>query len=80
MPAYKIASGDLKTTPLIEHVARFGKPLIISTGGASLDDVRRMCDAIMPINSELAILQCTASYPFQACEEREHQDDAAINL
>jgi sialic acid synthase len=61
--AYKIASGDLKTLPLIKHVASFGKPIIVSTGGASLDDVRRMYDAVMPINPQLVILQCTAGYP-----------------
>jgi N-acetylneuraminate synthase/sialic acid synthase len=44
-------------------VARFGKPLIVSTGGAGLDDVQRAYDAIMPINPHLAILQCTAGYP-----------------
>jgi len=63
VPAYKIASGDLKSTPLIRHVASFGKPLIVSTGGAVLDDVRRLYDTVMPINPQLCILQCTAGYP-----------------
>jgi N-acetylneuraminate synthase/sialic acid synthase len=63
VPAYKIASGDLKSTPLLKHVAAFGKPIVISTGGALIDDVQRAYDAIMPINPQLAILQCTAGYP-----------------
>ena len=63
MPVYKIASGDLKSTPLLKHVARFGKPMIISTGGAYIEDVQRAYDTIMPINPQLAILQCTAGYP-----------------
>jgi N-acetylneuraminate synthase/sialic acid synthase len=63
VPAYKIASGDLKSTPLLRHVARFGKPMIVSTGGATIDDVQRAYDTIMPINPQLAILQCTAGYP-----------------
>ena len=63
VPAFKIASGDLKSTPLLRYVASFGKPMIISTGGAELDDVRRAYDTIMPINPQLAVLQCTAGYP-----------------
>jgi sialic acid synthase len=63
VPAYKIASGDLKSTPLLKHVARFGKPMIVSTGGATVEDVQRAYDAIMPLNPQLAILQCTAGYP-----------------
>ncbi len=63
MPLYKIASGDLKNTPLLKHVANIGKPMIISTGGANMEDVQRAYDAIMPINKQLAILQCTSSYP-----------------
>src|SRR5712691_2878583 len=39
VPAYKIASGDLKNTPLQRHVARLGKPVFLSTGGASMEDV-----------------------------------------
>lgn len=63
MPLYKIASGDLKNTPLLKHVAKIGKPMIISTGGGTMEDVQRAYDAIMPINPQLSILQCTASYP-----------------
>src|SRR4030095_301209 len=62
-PAYKIASGDLKSIPLLKHVACLGKPVILSTGGANLDDVRRAYEAIMPINTQLCIMQCTAGYP-----------------
>ena len=63
IPAYKIASGDVKSLPLLKHVASFGKPMIVSTGGALFDDVRRVYDEIVPINPQLAILQCTAGYP-----------------
>ena len=63
MPAYKMASGDIINTPLLKHVAKIGKPMIISTGGATMDDVARAHDAIMPLNSQLCIMQCTAGYP-----------------
>ena len=63
MPAYKIASGDLKNLPLLKHVARLGKPMIISTGGARLEDVERAYETLMPINRQIGILQCTAGYP-----------------
>lgn len=63
MPAYKIASGDLTNIPLIEHVARFQKPMIVSTGGGTLEDVQRAYDAVMAINPQLCLLQCTAGYP-----------------
>lgn len=68
MPLYKIASGDLKSIPLLKYVAQFQKPMIISTGAATLEDVQRAYDAIMPINPRLCILQCTAAYPVE-CEE-----------
>jgi N-acetylneuraminate synthase/sialic acid synthase len=66
MPAYKIASGDLRTSPLLRHVARFGKPMIVSTGGATMEDIMRAYDTIMPINQRLCFLQCTAAYPASA--------------
>ena len=63
MPLYKMASGDLCNTPLLRHVAKFGKPMILSTGGGTIDDIRRAVDTVAPINKQLSILQCTAAYP-----------------
>lgn len=60
---YKIASGDLTNTPLIKYVAKFGKPMVISTGGGSMEDAQRAYDAVMPINSNICIMQCTSGYP-----------------
>jgi N-acetylneuraminate synthase/sialic acid synthase len=77
MPAYKIASGDLRNTPLLRHVASFGKPLIVSTGGATIEDVDRAVDTVLPINPRLCLLQCTAAYP-AAVEELELQVIATL--
>jgi N-acetylneuraminate synthase/sialic acid synthase len=63
VPAFKIASGDVKNTPLIAHVASFGKPVIVSTGAATLEDVQRVYDTVMRVNPRLCLLQCTAGYP-----------------
>jgi sialic acid synthase len=63
VPAFKIASGDLTNTPLLRHVAELGKPMIVSTGGALLDDVRRAYETAAEVNPQVAILQCTAGYP-----------------
>lgn len=63
VPAFKIASGDLRNIPLLKYVAAFQKPVIVSTGGGTIDDVQRCYDAVMPINTQLCILQCTAGYP-----------------
>ena len=63
MPAFKMASGDLTNTPLLKHVAQYQKPMILSTGGGTLDDVRRAYDTVLAINPRLCLMQCTAGYP-----------------
>lgn len=63
VPAFKIASGDLKSIPLLTYIAKFQKPMVVSTGGGTMEDVNRAYDAIMPINQQLCFLQCTAGYP-----------------
>tara|TARA_B100000315_G_scaffold257880_1_gene308205 strand:- start:1747 stop:2793 length:1047 start_codon:yes stop_codon:yes gene_type:complete len=68
VPLYKIASGDVKSTPLLKYVAKTGKPVIVSTGGSELKDIKRAYDVIIAENPNIAILQCTAAYP---CEPKE---------
>ena len=61
--AFKFASGDLLNVPFLRYVATFGKPLLLSTGGGTIEDIDRAVQAILPLNSQLCVLHCTASYP-----------------
>lgn len=63
IPCYKIASGDLMNTPLQRYIAKTGKPVMLSTGGGTYEDVQRAHDTIMAVNKQLVIMQCTAAYP-----------------
>lgn len=63
-PAYKIASFEITDIPLIEYVASKGKPIIISTGIAELQDIELALDACKRMgNNDIALLKCTSSYP-----------------
>jgi pseudaminic acid synthase len=64
VPAYKIASFEITDIPLIEYVASKGKPVIISTGIASNEDIELALDACKRMgNDDIAVLKCTSSYP-----------------
>jgi N-acetylneuraminate synthase/sialic acid synthase len=63
MSAYKIASADITNLKLQAEIAKLKKTIFLSTGGCTLEDVRRAKDNICKFNSELIILHCTASYP-----------------
>lgn len=63
IPTIKIASGDVTNLPLLEYAAKAAQTLIVSTGGATIGEVHGACDVILPLNSSLAVLQCTAIYP-----------------
>lgn len=63
-PAYKIASFEITDIPLIEYVASKGKPIILSTGIATIEDIELALEACKRMgNSDIALLKCTSSYP-----------------
>lgn len=62
--AYKIASFEITHLPLVEHAARQGKPIILSTGMADLADIESALDAIYRQgNRDVALLHCAINYP-----------------
>ncbi|MFH0919381.1 MAG: N-acetylneuraminate synthase family protein [Fibrobacterota bacterium] len=61
--SYKTASADITNTPLLKYIAKTGKPMFISTGAATIDEIKIAYDAIHPINDKIILLHCTAGYP-----------------
>ena len=63
VPAFKIGSGECNNIPLLDHIARFGKPMILSTGMNNLASVKQSVAAIRKHNTPLALMHCTSMYP-----------------
>lgn len=67
VPAFKISSGELTNLPFLEHVAKKGKPMIISTGMATFAEVGKAVDTVRRTgNKHIALLHCVSSYPAEA--------------
>lgn len=62
VPAYKIGSGDITWTEIIERIASKNKPYILATGASTLDDVVRAVKSGVAINPNIALLQCNTNY------------------
>ncbi len=63
MDVYKIASFDVSNLPLLEHVAKKGKPMILSTGMHSLEELDEGVETILKHNNQLIIKHCVSVYP-----------------
>ena len=79
MPIYKIGSGDLTAYPVLKKIASLRKPMILSTGLATLDEVLQAVEYLQSVNplytspDYLSILQCTSMYPISF-------EDANLNV
>ncbi len=63
VPFYKVASRDLTNLPLLQRLAETGKPVIISTGMASLEDIDDAVEVLGKDRKDIIILQCISQYP-----------------
>lgn len=64
MKAFKVASSDMMTLPYLEHIAKFGKPILLSTGAASFSEVAEAVQTIEDAgNKDIVVMQCTLCYP-----------------
>lgn len=63
IPAYKIGSGECNNYPLLEHIASFGKPVILSTGMNTIESVQKAVDVFDKHNIPVALLHTTNLYP-----------------
>ena len=68
LPAYKIGSPDLTNFPLIEYVAATGRPMLLSTGMSTEDEVRRTLALLDQLGVEYALFHCVSTYPAAAEE------------
>ena len=67
MPCIKVASGELTNTPALEHFARFGKPVLLSTGMATMDEVSEAVGTLRTGGAmDITLLHCTSLYPAPA--------------
>jgi sialic acid synthase SpsE len=74
MPIYKISSSDLTNLPFIDHIARKKKPVLLSTGAATIGEIEQAVDTVRRAgNDEIGLLHCVLSYPTA-------YDDANLNM
>jgi sialic acid synthase SpsE len=62
VPAFKIGSGDITWTQMIEQVASAGLPVLLATGASALSEVERAVNAVLTHNRSLVLLQCNTNY------------------
>ncbi|MGC4006426.1 MAG: N-acetylneuraminate synthase family protein, partial [Pirellulales bacterium] len=63
MPAWKVGSGEIGTTPLLERMAATGKPVLLSNGLADWATLDRAADCVRAVGAPLGVFQCTTAYP-----------------
>lgn len=66
MPFYKIPSGEITNKPYLQHIAKKGKPVILSTGMADLNEIRDALDVLTETGlnlSQITVLHCNTEYP-----------------
>jgi sialic acid synthase SpsE len=74
MAAFKVASSDMSHIPFLKHIAKFGKPILLSTGASRMDEIIEAVDAIIEAgNDQIVVMHCILNYPTK-------EKDANLNI
>jgi len=73
--AFKTGSGECNNIPFLKHVASKGKPMIISTGMTTREELIASIDAVRKINTQIILMNCTSNYPSTPKQTRLHRID-----
>jgi sialic acid synthase SpsE len=65
VPAYKIASSDVTNLPLIDHICKKNKPIMLSTGMSTLEEIDEAMEIIRKNNAQVILLHCFSAYPLE---------------
>jgi len=87
VPAIKIGSGEMNNRELLERAASTGKPLLVSTGMNTLDDIKATCEFLDDVASEYTLFYCVSAYPttaagfdFKTIETLEEMADVPVGF
>jgi len=86
-PIYKVASRDMSNIPLLRHMAKTGKPVILSSGMSSMEELKTAIAAFKGSKSEVTLMQCISQYPadpenvnLKAMETMRNEFDRLVGL
>jgi N-acetylneuraminate synthase/N,N'-diacetyllegionaminate synthase len=68
VPAFKVGSGELTNHPFLAHIARKGRPVLLSTGMSTLPEVREAAAVVTAGGAELVLLHCVSTYPARVAD------------
>ena len=81
MKAFKVASSDMSTLPYLEHIAKFNKPIILSTGAATMTEIKEAVKTIKDAgNDQIVLLHCVLCYPTMYGDKDVHYEDGNFNV
>lgn len=73
MKAFKVASSDMSTLPYLEHIAKYNKPILLSTGASTLEEILEAVNTIREHHNKIVIMHCNLCYPTK-------DEDANLNM
>lgn len=81
MKAFKVASSDMSHLPYLRHIAKYNKPILLSTGAATMEEVEEAVQTIKDEgNNQIVVMHCTLCYPTMYDDRDVHYEDANFEI